>query len=121
MATLTKLGSVLDGKISSALTVAIRTIAIFMRLLSTKIVANRFLGPSFSCGSLKSFKTSFEDLLESESNSSRSFGFNEKKATSDPEIRALQRRRRATNPSEELSLLSNICIVSAIISVVYLV
>ena len=74
-------------------------IAIFIRLFRTRIVASKFLGPSFSLGDFKSLSTSSEDLLLSEANSSKSVGFSEKKATSDPEISALQSSKNAISPS----------------------
>ena len=88
----------LEGNSFSALTVAIKMIAIFIRLFKTKIVAKRFLGPSLLFGSLKSLNTKFEDLFESDSSSSKSLGFKEKNATSEPEIRALHRISNATKP-----------------------
>jgi hypothetical protein len=90
---------VFTGKICWAVTVAIRTIATLIRLFKTSIVARRCLGPSFSLGSLRSLKTFLEDEDESSFNELMSVGFREKKATSDPEISALKKRRTEISPA----------------------
>ena len=73
-------------KISSPKDANNNTIAIFIKLLATKIVANNFLGFD------NSFFTIFKllDSSLSEDSSSKSVAFNEKKDISAPEIKAEQ-------------------------------